>query len=218
MNDALKHLNRVLRVYGSFVNNEEGELVSHIMPKGFSVKMLTETGQQALQGFQGIEANGFTITRVTWDYENYLIISQRISGGIISVLCDKSISMPLLNLTFNLVIKKIESIMESGSVEPVIEEEEIKEKLPVGTAVEPKFFDLIEVHLAKFIGPMATIMVDEGINEMREERDNFPISKISDLVKVVSKKINNQKKQEEFLALMIDPVDELIKRSKPNED
>lgn len=218
MNDALKHLNRVLRVYGSFVNNEEGELVAHIMPKGFSVKMLTETGQQALQGFQGIEANGFTITRVTWDYENYLIISQRINGGIISVLCDKSISMPLLNLTFNLVIKKIESIMESGSVEPVIEEEEIKEKLPVGTAVEPKFFDLIEVHLAKFIGPMATIMVDEGINEMREERDNFPISKISDLVKVVSKKINNQKKQEEFLALMIDPVDELIKRSKPNED
>ena len=218
MNDALKHLNRVLRVYGSFVNNEEGELVAHIMPKGFSVKMLTETGQQALQGFQGIEANGFTITRVTWDYENYLIISQRISGGIISVLCDKSISMPLLNLTFNLVIKKIESIMESGSVEPVIEEEEIKEKLPVGTAVEPKFFDLIEVHLAKFIGPMATIMVDEGINEMREERDNFPISKISDLVKVVSKKINNQKKQEEFLALMIDPVEELIKRSKPNED
>ena len=218
MKNALKHLNRVLRVYGSFVNNEEGELVAHIMPRGFTAKMLTETGQQALQGFQGIEANGFTINRVTWDYENYLIISQRTSGGIITILCDRSISMPLLNLTFNLVTKKIETIMESGAVEPVIVEEEEKEVLPMGTAVEPKFFDLIEVHLAKFIGPMATIMVDEGINEMREDRDNFPISKISDLVKVVSKKINNQKKQEEFLALMIDPVDELLKRSKPNED
>ncbi|MBN1327638.1 MAG: hypothetical protein JW996_06785 [Candidatus Cloacimonetes bacterium] len=218
MQDALKHLNRVLRVYGSFVNNEEGELLAHIMPKGFSVKVLKDTGQQALQGFQGIESSGFAINRVVWDYENYLIISERINGGIVSVLCDKSISMPLLNLTFNLVIKKIESIIESGEFQPVEEEEKPKEKPPVGAETDPKFFDLIEVHLAKFIGPMSTIMVDEAITEMREDRDNFPISKISDLVKVVSKKINNEKKQEEFLALMIDPVDELLKRSKQNED
>jgi len=217
MEDALKHLNRVLRVYGSFVNNEEGELISHMMPKGFTVKILRETGQQILQGFQGIESSGFDINSVIWDYENYLIIAQRINGGVISVLCDKSISMPLLNLTFNLVIKKIETIIESGEATSIEEEDIPKEELPPGTGVEPKFFDLIEVHLAKFIGPMATIMVDEAITEMREERDNFPISKISDLVKVVSKKITNQKKQEEFLALMIDPVDELLKRSKQNE-
>lgn len=214
MQDALKHLNRVLRVYGSFVNNEEGELIAHMMPKGFSVKMLRDTGQQALQGFQGIESSGMAINNVIWDYENYLIIAQRINGGIITVLCDRSISMPLLNLTFNLVVKKVENAIETGEVVTIEEEEVAKDKLPPGTGVEPKFFDLIEVHLAKFIGPMATIMVDEAISEMREERDNFPISKISDLVKVVSKKITNQKKQEEFLALMIDPVDELLKRSK----
>ncbi len=137
INKALTDLNKVAKVYGSFVNNDNDELVAYNMPDEFTPSMLKEAGRISLQGFQGIESTGYQVKRIDLEFEKYRLINSRIKGGIISVLCSKNISLPLLNLTFNVISRKIEDALNSGNVSPVTITEEKPKPKPVQTS-EPK--------------------------------------------------------------------------------
>ena len=119
INKALTDLNKVAKVFGSFVNNDNDELIAYNMPEEFTPNKLKEAGRISLQGFQGIESTGYQVSRIDLEFEKYRLINTRIKGGIISVLCSKNISLPLLNLTFNVISRKIEDAINSGNVSPV---------------------------------------------------------------------------------------------------
>ena len=119
INKALTDLNKVAKVFGSFVNNDNDELIAYNMPEEFTPDMLKEAGRISLQGFQGIESTGYSVKRIDLEYDKYRLINSRIDGGTISVLCSKNISLPLLNLTFNVISKKIQDALNSGNITPV---------------------------------------------------------------------------------------------------
>jgi predicted regulator of Ras-like GTPase activity (Roadblock/LC7/MglB family) len=121
MQQALQDLNKVAKVYGSFVNSDDGELLAFLAPDEFSEDLLREAGRIAIQGFQGIESTGYNVKKIELEFKNYRLINQRIAGGVISVICDTVISLPLLNLTFNVVSRKIETILKGGEVAPIPE-------------------------------------------------------------------------------------------------
>ena len=121
MQQALKDLNKVAKVYGSFVNTDDGELVAYDAPENFTEDLLREAGRIAIQGFQGIESTGYNVKKIELEYKKYRLINQRVSGGVISVICDTIISLPLLNLTFNVVARKVEAQLKGGDVSPIPE-------------------------------------------------------------------------------------------------
>ncbi|OGP86590.1 MAG: hypothetical protein A2Z08_12145 [Deltaproteobacteria bacterium RBG_16_54_11] len=55
--------------------------------------------------------------------------------------------------------------------------------------VDGGFFDLVEKELAEIIGPVAPVILDEEIKDMGEERNSFPVDKVSLLVEKVSGEI-----------------------------
>jgi len=55
--------------------------------------------------------------------------------------------------------------------------------------VDGGFFDLVEKELAGIIGPVAPVILDEEIKDMGEERNSFPVEKVSLLVEKVSGEI-----------------------------
>ena len=116
MKQALEDLTKVAKVFGSFVNDEDGNLVAYNMPSGFDENMLKEAGRISIQGFQGIESTGYTVDRIELEFSENRLINRRITGGVISVLCAKRISLPLLNLTFNVISKKIEEKLNKGDI------------------------------------------------------------------------------------------------------
>jgi len=234
LNKALTDLNKVAKVFGSFVNNDNDELIAYNMPDEFTPDMLKEAGRISLQGFQGIESTGYAVKRIDLEYGKYRLINSRIDGGIISVLCSKNISLPLLNLTFNVISKKIQAALNSGDIAPVnvsaskpkpavetpkpVSRPEPKpvvqqqpKPAPVKSAPAPKpepkksskfvkkvFFDIMEEEFTKKIGPMAKFIIDDYIDEMGENRDAFPPSRVNDLITKISTEIDKRTERGKF--------------------
>jgi hypothetical protein len=64
--------------------------------------------------------------------------------------------------------------------------------------VDGGFFNLVEKELAEIIGPVAPVILDEEINDMGEERNSFPLEKVSLLVEKVSGEITNESQRIAF--------------------
>ena len=193
MEEALTDLCKVVGVLGAFVNNDKGELIRQQMPPGYTNEGLSEVGCAAIQGFQGVELSGHKISEIEWEYDDYFLIVKRLKKGIISVLCTKSISIPLLKISFNLVAKKVEEKMNTKSV---------KQDRPPGSTVDEVFFSMLETSLAKKIGPIAKVLINEKVTKMGEDRQKFLDSRWGELIEQLSAEIDNPVEKEEFIKAM----------------
>jgi hypothetical protein len=71
-------------------------------------------------------------------------------------------------------------------------------QLKVKNIVDSKLFDFIEGRLAEIIGPVASVILEEEINDLGERKESFPIEKISVLVEKVSGEITDDVQRIEF--------------------
>ena len=62
----------------------------------------------------------------------------------------------------------------------------------------------LDEELAKALGPIASVIVDEQIAEMGEQRDAFPRNKAAELVEAVSSEIADEGKRVRFQRSMLD--------------
>lgn len=69
--------------------------------------------------------------------------------------------------------------------------------------VSDNFFELMEQELVNAIGPMASIIIDESVEQMGGSRSDFPTSKIAALVERVSNEIKQEEKKLKFSQIMI---------------
>ncbi len=73
---------------------------------------------------------------------------------------------------------------------------------PAGKPVPANFFSIIEHELARIMGPIAGIMVDDKIAEFGESRDNFPDQRIDPFIKAISEEIADSSERAAFDAAM----------------
>lgn len=78
------------------------------------------------------------------------------------------------------------TLFSSGLIEVAMEPQRKAKKV-----VDAGFFDFVEKELAEIIGPVASVILDEEIKDMGEERGSFPVGKMSLLVEKVSGEIAN---------------------------
>ncbi|GEM_PF-5880382 len=117
MEKALEDLGNVPGVFGSFVTDADGNLLASKMPAGYSADMLAKAGQTASLLMRGIAfTRNQAITQVEWEYNEYRLIARQVASGIISVLCEKTLSLALLKLTFNVVVQRIATLLEQGAI------------------------------------------------------------------------------------------------------
>jgi hypothetical protein len=64
--------------------------------------------------------------------------------------------------------------------------------------VDSGFFAFVEGKLAKIIGPVASVIIEEEINDMGEAKGNFPLEKASLLVEKISGEISDDAQRIEF--------------------
>lgn len=77
------------------------------------------------------------------------------------------------------------------------------------TKIDESFFKQIEAELTKVIGPMASIIIDEAIEDLGETRSAFPQDKIAALVEKVSSEITDEEKKMNFSKIMIEQLKSL---------
>jgi predicted regulator of Ras-like GTPase activity (Roadblock/LC7/MglB family) len=127
MEKILKDINAVVGVTGSFVCNEEGQIVAKLMPNVFDNSTLSPVGRTMAQTIAGLKiARECTIGDLDLLYEQGRLIVKNVGEGCLCILCVQRINIPLLNLTANVAVKKLHDILKETpppAVEPQVEAE-----------------------------------------------------------------------------------------------
>jgi hypothetical protein len=110
----------------------------------------------------------------------------------------------VLNLDEFGVAKILYGLYSAGLLE-VVE----RPKPPPEKAIGQDFFRKVDEELAKALGPIASVIVDDQIAELGEERDPFPKSKAAELIEAVSSEISDEGKRIRFQRSMLEILRDL---------
>lgn len=109
MNEILKDINAVIGVTGSFVCDDTGRVLAKEMPAVFDENMLAIVGRTMAQTLTGLKtAHRRKIGDMDLVYEQGRLIIKSLNEGCLCILCVCRINVPLLNLTANIAVKKLE--------------------------------------------------------------------------------------------------------------
>ena len=92
-------------------------------------------------------------------------------------------------------------LFSSGLIEVDTEPQRNVKKL-----VDEGFFDFVEKNLAEIIGPVATVILEDEIKNMGEEKGSFPMGKVSLLVEKISGDIANDTQRIAFQKRTLDAL------------
>jgi predicted regulator of Ras-like GTPase activity (Roadblock/LC7/MglB family) len=108
MQDILRHINSVEGVVGSAVFNEKGVVLNHAFPPLIDATVLKKAAELVLECIHGLQISQ-TLDLLDLRYAEGRIIAKTFPGAILCLLCTKSINLPVLTITLNLAVKKLEA-------------------------------------------------------------------------------------------------------------
>ncbi|HNR38303.1 MAG TPA: DUF4388 domain-containing protein [Acidobacteriota bacterium] len=108
------------------------------------------------------------------------------------------VELPILDVS-----KAFCKLFNAGLIE-MMGEAVTREERKVG--IDPGIFQLIEREMAKVIGPLAPIVMDDHIGNLGESREAFPKDKLPELIELLSGEINDPKKMIDFQRNMLEMI------------
>ena len=81
--------------------------------------------------------------------------------------------------------------------------------LPGSETVDADFFDRVTKELARAMGPLASIIVEDEIGALGESMDSFPRDRLADLIEAVSESIKDNTKRVNFQRIMLEAIRKL---------
>ena len=116
MDNILKEINAVLGVVGSFVCLNDGSLVARALPEKYPDEQVGLAERIVSQTCNALETSGQRVTEADWLYDNGRLVLKNLRGGILVILCARSINRPLLNLTTNVAAKKLATELKPAKI------------------------------------------------------------------------------------------------------
>ncbi|HEX9077474.1 MAG TPA: hypothetical protein VF932_16930 [Anaerolineae bacterium] len=113
METTLKEINAVLGVTGSFVCASDGNMIAQAMPGLYEAGQLALAARVANQFFRALEASSQRAAEMDLIFGQQRLILKTFRGGILAILCTRTINLPLLNLTVNVAMKKIAAAIKA---------------------------------------------------------------------------------------------------------
>jgi predicted regulator of Ras-like GTPase activity (Roadblock/LC7/MglB family) len=107
MEPALKEINAVLGVIGSFVCRADGAVAARAMPDAYDDARLQLAARVASQTLEALETSGQRVAEADFNFFKGRLLIRNLRGGTLFILCARTINLPLLNLTVNVAVKKI---------------------------------------------------------------------------------------------------------------
>jgi predicted regulator of Ras-like GTPase activity (Roadblock/LC7/MglB family) len=123
METVLRDINAVVGVTGSFVCDEEGHVIARLLPNVFDTNMLSPVGRTVAQTIAGLKiVSRRRVDDLDLVYDDGRLIVKNVGDGCLCVLCVKRVNVPLLNLTVNVAVKKLQEKLKEAPPPPPIEQ------------------------------------------------------------------------------------------------
>lgn len=110
MQDILRHINNVEGVIGSAVFSEKGAVLTQAFPPLIDSEALKSAARITLECIHGLQI-AQTLEVLDLRYAEGRVIIKSFPGAMLYLLCAKNINLQVLNITLNLAVKKLESLL-----------------------------------------------------------------------------------------------------------
>ncbi len=193
----LLHINAVAGVTGCFVCNKNGEIVASALPGIFDQVILRAVAKAITQTFAGLAiAHRRKTADIDLVYAENRLIAKSLKDICLCMICVRSINLPLLNLTAETAARELTAALKGEVAEKPLPGRE--EGGPAAETVGAAFLGQLECDLARAIGPIANLVVNEKIQALGESRESFPWREANRLIEEVGGEITDEGKRTQF--------------------
>jgi len=126
MEDILRGVSTVVGVSGCFVCDEEGEILATAlsnMARDYSLSVAAYTAAQTLAGLR--VAKRRKAGDIDLLYRGGRVLIKPLTGGCLCLVCEPRVNMPLLKLTLEVAVGRLQSVLK------------VKKQRPAAPAVQP---------------------------------------------------------------------------------
>ncbi len=121
MEAILKNINAINGVLGSFVCDEEGQALARALPGIFDDDMLAQAGRTAAQTTASLwMAKQRVVGEIDLLFSGGRLIVKGLEGACLCILCTPRLNLPLLNLTANVAVKKLQRKISEARSRPAM--------------------------------------------------------------------------------------------------
>ncbi|TYP00162.1 hypothetical protein EDC39_101323 [Geothermobacter ehrlichii] len=162
MQQLVTEIKSIPGVIGACCYHSRKGLVANSLPGLFKTDRLNEIGRLLAKILAAGRLNFPDLSDLTLQYEETAIVCRPIDQNTcLAILCDPAINMNLLGMSLNLAMENFQPAV-SGSQTAAARTDALLPDEPLPEAAET-----MRRLLAKVVGPMASIMFDEALTEVR---------------------------------------------------
>jgi predicted regulator of Ras-like GTPase activity (Roadblock/LC7/MglB family) len=151
--DILKTITLVAGVSGCMLCDDEGDVLAHDLPglvRGFAHSVVGYTAAQTLAGLK--QAKRRKLGDIDLLFQDGRVLIKPLRRGFLCILCQQRISLPLLNLTADVAIRKLQERLKEGAPQRAPRSEKLV-VTPQSGPLEP-YASARERLLANFLRPL----------------------------------------------------------------
>lgn len=211
MQGILKDIGAILGVTGSFVCAADGSLLAESMPASVDRARLEQASRILARTCSGLQVGPqHKVGDIDLMYADGRLVVKSFGQGCLAIACTRNVNLPMVNLTANMALRKVKEKMAAGvpaapasaaaPASPVIAATPASPILASGDGVAAgaSTIAVIEHELARAIGPVALIVVDEAITALGSTRDRYPRRSLAALVERLGQEIKDDGKRKAF--------------------
>ena len=118
MEDLLRTISNVVGVNGCFICDEAGEILAVSLRTLARDHSLSVVGYTAAQAVSGLKASKRKKVDIDLVYAGGRVILKPVQGGCLCIVCEPRISIPLLNLTADVAVPKLQAALKNRPAAP----------------------------------------------------------------------------------------------------
>ena len=119
MRNYLEEINGVIGVTGSLLCSPDGTLIASVLPEAMSEETLLVVSRTLAKTLDGLRlARHRKVTEMDLAYESGRLVVKNLGEGYLIILCTPNINVSLLNLTANLVVKRLQEALKAVERRP----------------------------------------------------------------------------------------------------
>jgi hypothetical protein len=214
LENVLESLSGVESVLGGMVAGSDGEFLGSYMPDIYESSVLEKFSSKLADMSCALEALGIKQKETVLNFEGLKLVIKSQTNGHLIIMCQSNVSMPLLNLSTNIVYKKISKLLDNDEEDFALNKLGITtnnltmgikrsslqtlEEKPKEIQISKLVINQIESLLADQIGPAAKIVSKKSIKKLGGENHSLCVDKLDEYVSLLASKISNVVKQREF--------------------